>query len=66
MAWLKKFWLKLNKKYKEIHSKNTDIYYTGYIKMKGFDCINNLNINPLCFIIVEVDEFIAKKLGINT
>ena len=34
--------------------------------MKGFDCINNLNINPLCFIIVEVDEFIAKKLGINT
>ena len=34
--------------------------------MKDFDCINNLNINPVYFIIVEIDEFIAKKLGINT
>ena len=29
--------------------------------MKDFDCINNLNINPSYFIIVEIDEFIQKN-----
>ena len=41
--------------------KNIDIYYNGYITMKGFDYGNIHSVNPLYFIVGEVDEYIKEK-----
>ena len=41
--------------------KNIDIYYIGYITMKGFDYGNIHSVNPLYFIAREVDEKKKKK-----
>ena len=41
--------------------KNIEIYYIGYITMKGFDYGNIHSVNPLHFIVGEVDEYIEEK-----
>ena len=41
--------------------KNIDIYYIGYITMKGFDYGNIHSVNPFYFIAGEVDEYIKEK-----
>ena len=43
--------LKIDKK----SYKNIDIYYTGFITMKDFDSVNIHSVNPLYFIIGDVD-----------
>ena len=51
--------LKIDKKsYKHI-----DIYYIGYITMKDFDYVKISSVNPLYFIVDEVDGFIEEKNG---
>ena len=48
--------LKINKKlYKDF-----DIYYIGYVTMKDFVDVNVISVNPLHFIIGEVDGQIEK------
>ena len=43
--------LKIDKK----SYKNTDIYYIGFMAMKDFDYVSIHSVNPLYFIIGEVD-----------
>ena len=39
--------------------KKIDVYYSGYIAMKSISDYNSINsVNPLYFIIVEVDGYI--------
>ena len=54
--------LKIDKKsYKSI-----DIYYIAYITKKGISDYESINsVNPLYFIVVEVDGFIEKTIGIS-
>ena len=54
--------LKIDKK----SYKNIDIYYIGYIKIKSITDYNSMNsVNPLYFIIGEVDGYIEEKHGKN-
>ena len=43
--------------------KNIDIHYFGYITMKDFGDVNIHSVNPLYFIIGEVDGYIEEKNG---
>ena len=54
--------LKIDKKsYKSI-----DIYYIAYITIKGISDYGSINsVKPLYFIVVEVDGFIEKTIGIS-
>ena len=54
--------LKIDKK----SYKNIDIYYIGYITMKGFDYVNIHSVNPLYFIAGKADGYIEEKMEINT
>ena len=52
--------LKIDKK----SYKNIDIYYIGYKALKGISDYNSINsVNPLYFIIGEVDGYIEEKNG---
>ena len=46
--------------------KNIVIYYIGYITIKNSDYENISDVNPLYFIIIEVDGYIEEKMQINT
>ena len=51
--------LKIDKK----SYKNSDIYYVGYIFMKDSDYVKINSVNPLYFIIGEVDGYIEESNG---
>ena len=51
--------LKIDKK----SYKNIDIYYMGYIAMKDSDYLKINNVNPLYFIIGEVDGYFEEING---
>ena len=53
--------LKINKK----SYKNIVIYYIGYVTMKGSYYVKFNSINPLYFIIVEIDGHFKEKNGNN-
>ena len=43
------------------------IYYIGYITIKNISDYENISdVNPLYFIIIEVDGYIEEKMQINT
>ena len=48
--------------------KNINIHYISYITIKDFDYVKIKSLNPLYFIISEVDRFMKKKkkMEINT
>ena len=47
--------------------KNIVIYYIGYIAIKNISDYENISdVNPLYFIIIEVDGYIEEKMQINT
>ena len=47
--------------------KNIDIYYIGDITKNSISSYNSINsVNPLYFIIGEVDGYIEEKMKINT
>ena len=47
--------------------KNIVIYYIGYITIKKISDYENISdVNPLYFIIIEVDGYIEEKMQINT
>ena len=47
--------------------KNIVIYYIGYITIKNISDYENIyDVNPLYFIIIEVDGYIEEKMQINT
>ena len=47
--------------------KNIVIYYIGYITIKNISDYENISdVNPLYFIIIEVDGYIEEKMQINT
>ena len=47
--------------------KNIVIYYIGYITIKNISDYENIHdVNPLYFIIIEVDGYIEEKMQINT
>ena len=55
--------LKVNEK----SYKNIDIYYTEYLTINSISDYNSLScVNPLQFIIGEVDGYIEKKMETNT
>ena len=54
-----KTFIQTYKKYTVVH--NINIYYIGYIMMKNHVII--YSVNPLCFIIGEVDGYIEKNDG---
>ena len=54
--------LKIDKK----SYKNIDIYHIGCITMKGSNYVNIHSVNPLYFIIGEVEGYIEEKMEINT
>ena len=62
---IKNFDSNLLKIYKKLF-KNIDIYYIGYITMKDFDYVIIHSVNPLYFIIGEVDGYIEEEIEINT
>ena len=41
--------------------KNIDIYYIGYITIKYSDYVNIYSVNPLYFVIDEIDGYIEEK-----
>ena len=41
--------------------KNIDIYYIGYITIKYSDYVNIYSVNPLYFVIDEIDGYIEQK-----
>ena len=43
--------------------KNIDIYYIGFITIKYSDYVNIYSVNPLYFIIDEIDGYIEEKKG---
>ena len=43
--------------------KNIDIYYIGYITIKYSDYVNIYSVNPLYFIIDEIDGYTEEKKG---
>ena len=53
--------LKIDKK----SYKNIDIYYIGYISVKGFDYGKINSVNPLYLIIDEIDGHFEEKVEIN-
>ena len=55
--------LKIGKKsYKKI-----DFYYIGYITVRDIGDYESIHsVNPLYFIVGEVDRYIEEKMGINT
>ena len=61
---IKNFDSNLLKIYKKLF-KNIDIYYIGYITMKDFDYVIIHSVNPLYFIIGEVDGYIEEEIEIN-
>ena len=47
--------------------KNIVIFYIGYITIKNISDYENIyDVNPLYFIIIEVDGYIEEKMQINT
>ena len=43
--------------------KNIDIYYIGYITIRYSDYVNIYSVNPLYFIIDEIDGYTEEKKG---
>ena len=66
MAWSQNFnphLLKIDKK----SYKNIDVYYIGYITIRDIGDYESIHsVNPLYFIVGEVDRYIEEKMGINT
>ena len=45
--------------------KNIDIYYIGYVTMKDSKYVDIHSVNPLYFIVDELDGSIEEKIEIN-